>query len=237
MEKKNKSREGKILNSLSNEQESNISDGRSQEELGSRNKVRSREQEASTFIAGRIEAARKKQQGQISKHEAEDIERGAAYDYAKRKNIWVHDLYSLGDPLKGGGNENTLAYDEINGIIYKSNNLFNYQNSISKFLDGIQAHNKLFPETKYDLVGFTGLEKGGGEIPYVEPILKQDYIPNTEQTFQEEIDTFMKSLGFEKTNNHTFRNDQYTISDLRPRNVLKDKLGNIYVVDNVINEN
>jgi hypothetical protein len=47
----------------------------------------------------------------------------------------------------------------------------------------------------------------------------------------------MISLEFDKINNHTFRNADYTVSDLRPRNVLKDKDGNIYVVDNVITEN
>ena len=223
-----------LLNSIPHEQESNIPIGRTQEEFRSSNKIHSRAKEASTFIKRRIDSAREKQQGQLSTHEAEDIERVAAFDFAVARNVWINDFYSLGYPLKGGGNENTLAYDEKKGIIYKSNNLFNYQNSIINFLDGILAHNKLFPETKYDLVGFTGIVNTVSQVPYIEPVLKQDYVPYTEQASVLVIDYFMKSLGFEKIKEYSFRNNQYTISDLRPRNVLQDKFGNIYVVDNII---
>ena len=77
--------------------------------------------------------------------------------------------------------------------------------------------------------------KGVVNVPYIEPVLVQDYVPNTEQAQQLTIDSFMKSLGFEKVKDHSFRNQEFTISDLRPRNVLKDKFGTIYVVDNIIN--
>lgn len=137
--------------------------------------------------------------------------------------------------MPGGGNENTLAYDEKNGVVYKSNNLFNSQQSISKFLEGIENHNKLFPENKYELVGFTGHNIDGK--PYVEPIVKQDYIPDATQATQKEIDAHMESMGMEKVNDHTFKNDEYTVSDLRPRNVLKDKDGNIHVVDDIVTKN
>jgi hypothetical protein len=84
--------------------------------------------------------------------------------------------------MSGGGNENILAYDEKDGTMYKANNLLNSQQSISKFLEGIQNHNKLFPEDKYELVGFTGHNIGGK--PYVEPIVKQDYVPDATQATQ-----------------------------------------------------
>ena len=192
------------------------------------------EQKLSLYLAGCLATARTQQQRPLSAHEIEDVERQAAFDFAEEHGLWISDLYLLGVPLKGGGNENTLAYDKVNRVVYKSNNLFNSQNSLSKFLENIQVHNTLFPETMYELVGFTGIEKGTGKVPYIEPIVKQDYIPNAQQAVQEDIDNYMNNLGFDKINDHTFTNSEYTISDLRPRNVLKDANGTIYVVDDII---
>jgi hypothetical protein len=57
-----------------------------------------------------------------------------------------------------------------------------------------------------------------------------------QQTTQQEIDEFMAYRGFEKVNDQTFKKDKYTVSDLRPRNVLKTVNENIFVVDDIINE-
>ncbi len=164
----------------------------------------------------------------------EEEEKRYFLTYAKENNIWIDNLYSLGAPFAGGGNENTLAYDEENKVIYKSNNLLNYRFRISKLMESIVIHNQLFPETKYDIVGFTGVDNGKTRTPYIEVILKQDYIPNAVQATQQEISDYMHAIGFEQVDEHTFMNEQYTVSDLRPRNVLKDANGNIYVVDNII---
>ncbi|GHT45435.1 hypothetical protein AGMMS49965_22370 [Bacteroidia bacterium] len=74
-------------------------------------------------------------------------------------------------------------------------------------------------------------------MPYVEPILKQDYVPNATQATQQEIDGFMAYRGFDKVNEHSFTNGKYTVSDLHPRNVLKNEAGNIFVVDDIVSEN
>jgi hypothetical protein len=41
----------------------------------------------------------------------------------------------------------------------------------------------------------------------------------------------MQSIGFHKIGNGSFGNGIYEVSDLFPRNVLKDKNGVLYVVD------
>ena len=41
----------------------------------------------------------------------------------------------------------------------------------------------------------------------------------------------MSALGFEKVDEATFTNGEVIISDLYPRNVLKDKDGDLFVVD------
>lgn len=172
----------------------------------------------------------------LTHHEREDVEKQAAFDFAKENNLWTDDIYSLGDQSLKGGNENTLVLDRESGTLYKSNNLFNSKNSIAQFFEGVEGHNAIFPNSQYTFVGFTGTENKG-KTPYVEPIVSQKYIPNTEQATQEEIDAYMESKGFEKINNHTFRNEEYTVSDLRPRNVLKDSEGNIHVIDDIVTKN
>ena len=47
-----------------------------------------------------------------------------------------------------------------------------------------------------------------------------------------EIETYMAAIGFTKKNYEgRFANNMYEVWDLVPRNVLKDKDGDIYVVD------
>ena len=46
------------------------------------------------------------------------------------------------------------------------------------------------------------------------------------------IDTYMAAIGFEKTAQEgRFRNGQYEVWDVVPRNVLVDEEGDIFVVD------
>lgn len=169
-------------------------------------------------------------------YEREDFEKCVAFEYAHEKDIWIRDLYSLGKPAETGGNENTLVLDEATGFLYKSNNLFNSKFLISGLLTQVRIHNLLFPETKYELVGFTGIDSGKNRTPYVEVILKQIYVDNAVQATPQEISDFMQSLGFQQINEVAFANGQYTVADLYPRNVLKDKNGFIYVVDDIVSE-
>lgn len=162
-----------------------------------------------------------------------NLEKRVVVDYAKKNNCWIDDLYSLGIPISGGGNENTLAINLETGFIYKANNLMNANGSVLQLLDQIQTHNEIFPETAYEIEGITGYDFGKNNIPIVEPILKQRYIPNAIKAVQQDIDCYMNSLGFEKINDHTFKNNKYIVSDLRPRNVLKDNNGIIYVIDDI----
>ena len=221
--------------SLNNEQGNQIPQRGTQEELGGSEGLHSQIQEAATFIKRGVESAKEKQQGQLSREQIEDAERQSAFEYAKQASKWI-DVNELGQPVEGGGNENNLTYNEKEGVIYKSNNLLNSKNSLSQYFEGIEGHNEIFPENQYEFVGFTGLENKG-KTPYVEPVVKQDYVPGAEQASQQDIDNLMLSRGFEKVNDHTFKNETYTVSDLRPRNVLKDPEGNIHVIDDIVKKN
>jgi hypothetical protein len=211
-----------------------VSDGSSQGQQQSGNEVLVGN--AADELRSSIEAAGKELPG-LSKQEVNDLEKRKTLEYAKENGLWIDDLYSLGRPFPGGGNENTLALDEKTGTVFKSNNLFNYGDSIQNLLNAVRIHNELFPETRYDLVGFTGIDNGATRTPYIEVILKQKHVPDAGQATPTEIAGFMQSLGFERVNGHTFTNGRYTVSDMHPRNVLKNAAGDIFVVDDIITAN
>ena len=154
-----------------------------------------------------------------------DAEAQVVEGYAKANGLWVpmEKLTDNGTPGMGG-NENEL-YD-ADDLVFKVNNLMN-TGSILALLDKALMHNELFPETFYRLYGFTGF---GGRSVY--PILQQDLVKEAESAPQIAIDTFMAALGFIKEERTgSFSNNKYRVWDRLPRNVLRDKDGDLYVVD------
>jgi hypothetical protein len=162
----------------------------------------------------------------------QDIEKQVAFDLAEELGLWIDDIDTLGKPFEKG-NENTILLDEIGEVVYKSNNLQNTFGNISTLFETISVHNQLFPETQYEIAGFTG-HKNENHTPYVEVVLKQPFVDDAEHTTYQEIATYMQALGFRQINKHTFENNEYLVSDLHPRNVLKNSEGTIFVVDNRI---
>jgi len=167
----------------------------------------------------------------MKQHELEDLEKFTTLQYAKENNLWIDDFYSLGDRTLVGGHEHTLVLDCQNKTVYKSNNLINSRYLITNVLEKVDIQNKLFPETYYIIIGFTGIDNGKTRPPHIEVVLKQDYIPNLDKAEPFEIKSFMGNLGFKQTTPESYVNDSYLVFDLFPRNVLKDKEGNMYVVD------
>lgn len=164
--------------------------------------------------------------GTLSERERKEIENRAAENYAKEKGVWIpmQKVFSLGAPAPSG-NENDVYLDTKDNSVYKVNNLMNSGN-VTSLLERLNLHNEYFPDTKYELVGFSGFENGD-----VFPVLKQRYIEGADFATPEDIDGYMRSLGFKQRDEATYSNGDVTISDLRPRNVLKDADGDIYVID------
>ena len=154
-----------------------------------------------------------------------DIEQRVAEQYAKENGIWIamSDVFDLGVPGPSGNENDTYV---SGNIIYKVNNLLNC-GSILKLLEKISAHNNLFPNTYYKLYGFTGFE-GRSIMPVLQQQLVKDAMPATSI----EIETYMAAIGFAKQNNEgRYANSEYEVWDMVPRNVLRDKEGDIYIVD------
>lgn len=154
-----------------------------------------------------------------------EVEQRVAEQYAKENGIWVpmHEVFNMGVPGPSGNENDTYV---SNDIVYKVNNLLN-SGSILNQLEKISWHNILFYDTYYSLYGFTGFD--GRTIM---PIFQQNLVKDAVLATPIEIDTYMAAIGFNKLNNEgRYANAEFEVWDLVPRNVLKDKSGDIYVVD------
>ena len=152
----------------------------------------------------------------LSEREILNHELREAEAYAKETGLWIDmlDAMRLGEPGPSGNENETFIAS--NNIVYKLNNLMNSK-GITPLFERLLLHNRYFPETAYELHGFTGFGNGS-----VYPILKQQFVKNAKNATPEDIKAFMNNLGFEEVGNGVYRNNEVEISDLRPRNVLKE---------------
>ena len=133
------------------------------------------------------------------------------------------DIFNLGVPGPSGNENDTYVGEKV---IYKVNNLFN-SGSIVALLRKILMHNAIFPDTAYSFYGFAGFD---GRT--IQPVIVQPRIANAHPATQIMIDTYMVAMGFEKTSEvGRYRNRQYEVWDVIPRNALVDDEGDIFVVD------
>ena len=154
-----------------------------------------------------------------------EVEQRVSEQYAKENGIWIpmSDVFDLGIPGPSGNENDTYV---SNDIIYKVNNLLN-TGSILRLLERTTWHNNLFYDTAYSLYGFTGFD--GRTIM---PVLQQKLVKNATPATPIEIETYMAAIGFTKKNNEgRYANSEYEVWDLVPRNVLKDKDGDIFIID------
>lgn len=154
-----------------------------------------------------------------------EAEQRAAENFAKEYGLWIpmEHVFDLGTPGPSGNENDTYV---SNDVIYKVNNLLN-SGSIIGLFEKVRIHNEIFPDTFYQLHAFTGFD--GRTIM---PILRQDLVKDAEPTPQIAIDTYMAALGFNREDVvGRYSNTDYIVWDLIPRNVLRDRDGDIFVVD------
>ena len=154
-----------------------------------------------------------------------EVEQRVAEQYAKENGMWIpmSNVFDLGVPGPSGNENDTYV---SNDIIFKVNNLIN-TGSILRLLQRTTWHNNLFYDTAYTFFGFTGFD---GRT--VMPVLQQRLVKNAVPASPIEIETYMAAIGFVKKNNEgRYANSEYEVWDLVPRNVLKDKDGDIFIID------
>ena len=177
-------------------------------------------QETAARLRERIEGA----QGD-SKSGLREVENRVTREFAQENGLWIEDEFKLGVPFPSGDEHNNYI-DAENQVVYKVNNRM-HTPSILDLLDRIEQHNKYFPDSKYSLVGFTSVSKNGD----VMPVFAQDFVPDARMATVDEIDSYMGTLGFTRVGDGRYSNGEVVVKDLKPRNVLVDPNGDVYVVD------
>jgi len=69
----------------------------------------------------------------------------------------------------------------------------NNEGSVLALLERLCAFNRIFPETQYEIFGFSGFGDGN-----VYPVVKQQYVNSAIEALDDEIESFMQSIGFRK---------------------------------------
>ena len=138
----------------------------------------------------------------------------------------------------GNGQENQVYLSKDGKTVIKLNNLLMVDREFrfNEFLDRIKAHNEFTPDDMYTPLGFALNEDGDFCL-----VLEQPYV-NGEPATQEEIDDYMESHGYDLYPVRVsadevgagWSNGEFEIWDTKPRNVLKDKNGDLHFIDTVI---
>jgi len=155
-------------------------------------------------------------------------------EYAKENDCWF-DLKYIKDNFKylGSGAEADVFLDKDGKYVLKVVNYSAFSETPLDYLNNrISVHNFIFPATAYCLIGFTYSEEIGEEGFYF--ITRQPFIDSKKpRPSQQEIDDYMEKRGF-VINDGTCIIEGYVISDLAPRNFVKDNDGNLFCIDPLI---
>ena len=91
----------------------------------------------------------------------------------------------------------------------------------------VELFNILFPESSLTFVGFQVFSE-----THVCPVFTQHFIDAARFATNEEIMLYMQQKGFHPTSKDgEFENEDYVLSDIRPKNVLVSYSGAIVVID------
>ncbi len=150
-------------------------------------------------------------------------------EFINNNNLWYS--IPLGNYFARGVEQNVYL-DASGEFVLKANTCFSYDYNWSKYLDSLLIHNYLFPQTSYELLGFSRSEKGS-----LVSIVKQHYVKDTSPTDIEDVEKFLSDKGFIRTHPsfNMYQNNELgvVLGDLHIGNVLtKDKI--LYFIDSVI---
>ena len=144
----------------------------------------------------------------------------------------------IGDNI-GYGEENYVYHAKYDDTKVVKLNDFSMTDSlfrINEFIDRINAHNEFMPEDKYTPLGFAYNHKGDPCI-----VMEQPHIKGTEPS-REEISQYLMDHGFKidmiqisaDESDLGWTNGMFDLWDAEPRNVIKDKNGDLHFFDTMI---
>lgn len=157
------------------------------------------------------------------------VQINALRKYAVETGCWVEDVSALGT-FVDRGSENEVYSSDDEDIVYKLNDFRYADDNLNSFFERIQAHNRYFPDCKYDLIGF-GLNQSGK----VCALLVQPFIHAEREATEAEIAEALALSGFQsQLEGGYFTDGEYDIFDALPNNVLYGIDGHLYFIDTII---
>lgn len=174
--------------------------------------------EATILIGANAEASDRSKEP----YERDLIQKELVESYAKENKLWIERLpeFNSNNFIDSGAEAKVYKYGSNN--VVKINNLSQHEELI-EFLDRVAAHNYLFPDTKYEVLGF-GKFDGDFSI-----IVKQPFIEGKGGVSKDVVSREMSKMGFESEGGNNYRNDFYLIEDLHKGNVLNTKYGLMFI--------
>lgn len=146
--------------------------------------------------------------------------------FIESKNLYYNDLpFSV---YLDEGAEQKVFYREETNKVLKLNDAIFYVNW-SQYFEALIIHNLIFPNTKYELLGFVKINK------VIYAAVEQEYIVPDQKTEIESIQKLMISKGFsiKKKNDYVHTELGLIIEDLHEENVLvRNKT--LFFIDTVI---
>lgn len=149
-------------------------------------------------------------------------------DFANSNNLWIS-LSELNVEFLSKGGENEVYTGNKDNIVIKLNNFEYAGDDLENFFIRINAHNKLFGNVSYQMIGFAY----NSQQEFC-AVLIQPYILAEREATEDEIATYMKALGFEMDYYDEYHNSEYEVFDVVPNNVLYGIDGDLYFIDTQI---
>ena len=143
--------------------------------------------------------------------------------YISEKNLWVE--IDLSQYVSEGAEQKVYLKDTE--YVLKLNDRI-YYNSWKDYLYNLLLHNYFFPDTAYELIGFTK----DNDILYA--VVQQPYVSITSHTDLKKVREFLTLNGFENNRNNDYINAELGIilEDLHDENVLT-RNDILYFIDTV----
>ena len=148
-------------------------------------------------------------------------------EFATSRHLWMDfDNLDLMYLNKGGENEVFTGKDDF---VIKLNNFDYAGDDISNFFIRIEAHNLLFSNIPYEMIGV-----GYNSQNEFCAVLKQPYVRAKREATECEIQCYMESLGFIMDYPDEYHNERYEVFDAVPNNVLYGIDDQLYFIDTQI---
>ncbi len=159
-----------------------------------------------------------------SEQQVKSQEAARLIDFAKKNNLWFS-KFDASNYISEGAEQKVYLMNSYQ--VFKLNDSIYFTNWLD-YLHNLLLHNFFFPDTSYELIGFTSLNKT------LYSVVKQNYIQITEPTNLSVVKQFLKVNGFLNIRNHDYFNPNLGIilEDLHDENVLVNN-GIYYFIDTV----